>query len=170
MITIKCARGFSTQFFGQCLPQNAIYFRCGDFVVYCDDFAQFKENDLVDIHVMNLKGKRLFFEHVIIKRENIVGQILEREIKARNLYGVKCVNVLCVKRTGILPEMRQPILQKVRMKPEAANTITDSPLEKERGSFVGSAIMREYATCVERKVSRQNFARVPYAKATERIK
>lgn len=170
MISIKCARGFSTQFFGQCLPKNAIYFRYGDFVVYCDDFAQFKGNDLVDIYVMNLKGKRLYFDHVIIKRQNIIGRILEREIESRNLYEVKCINVFCIKRAETLPEMRQPILQKVRMKPEAANTITDSPLEKERGSFVGSAIMREYATCVERKVSRQNFARAPYAKATERIK
>lgn len=144
-MTIKQAKGFSTQFFGNCIPKNALYFRQGNFVAYCDDFRQFSSQKVVDVHVMNLK-RNCHFKTVAILKSNPIAQVFAMEITARGISALKCENVLCIKRAGEVPEMRTPKFQPVRMKPDAVHTITDGSLEKERGSFVAASIMRDYNT------------------------
>ncbi len=144
-LTIKQAKGYSTQFLGNCIPKNALYFRQGNYVAYCDDFQQFARQKVVDVHVMNLKGNG-HFKTVAILRTNPIAQIFAEEVKARGISALKCENVLCIKRAGEVPEMRTPKLQQVRMKPDSSGTITDCNLEKETGSFVATAIMRDYGT------------------------
>ena len=142
-MTIKQAKGYSTQFLGNCIPKNALYFRHGDFVAYCDDFRQFARQKIVDVHILDLKRKG-HFKTVAMLRTNPIAQVFAMEITTRGISAVKCENVLCIKRAGEIPEMRTPKFQQVRMKPDAVHTITDSNLEKESGSFVATSIMRDY--------------------------
>ena len=142
-LKVKQAAGFSTHFLGQCVPKNALYFRWDSTVVYCSDFGQFARQKVVDVYIMDIK-KHGHFKKELIRKDNPIARVFEREIQNRGISGVKCENVMCIKRAGEIPVMRLPKLRQERMKPDACYTITDGNLEKERGSFVAASIMRDY--------------------------
>lgn len=144
MVEVKQALGYSVNFHGHCVPKNALYFREGSTVYYCDDFSQFSGSDcFVTLYKLDLRSDYGFRRYKALRRDP-EARLFLREIKARSLRAVKCERVLCLNRAGALPRERVQNFRQERMRPEACGQVTDRSVEKEPGSFVAAGIEGNY--------------------------
>ena len=86
--TINQAQDFSCNISGLPLPKNCLFGRVGSTYWYVDNFAQFKEQTLVDIFVLTKSDK--IFKPCIARKNSPLVRIITKYVATNKLYDVKC--------------------------------------------------------------------------------
>lgn len=102
----KIAQDFTVQYFGICIPKNAIYGRLTkNIYIFVDDFRQFRpnmHNCTISIHLLDIR-KDSKFKKYIVKDSNIIFKLCYDFIAKNKLWDTICENNLCYRKSGVRP-------------------------------------------------------------------
>ena len=108
---LKIAKNFSVNYFGNCIPKNAVYGRATkSLYVYVDDFQQFHpiyKNTKFTIYILNSR-KDAHFKKTIVSKHTEWYKMLYAYIEYHKLYSVKCIPVNCINRADGKPMRKEP--------------------------------------------------------------
>ena len=102
----KIAQDFTVQYFGICIPKNAIYGRLTkNIYIFVDDFRQFRpnmHNCTISIHLLDIRKDNQFKKY-IVKDSNIIFKLCYDFIAKNKLWDTICENNLCYRKSGVRP-------------------------------------------------------------------
>lgn len=90
---LKIAKGFSVQYFGNCIPKNSIYGRLSKYVyMYIDNYAQFNNPKFTLFNVKILDSRKdSRFKDGMIKKGTTIYNMVMALIDTHDLYDTICI-------------------------------------------------------------------------------
>lgn len=102
----KIATDFTVQYFGICIPKNAIYGRLTkNIYIFVNDFSQFHvnmDNCVISVNLLDARKDNKFKKY-IVKSNNPIFKLCYDFVAKNNLWNVKCENNLCYRKSGVRP-------------------------------------------------------------------
>lgn len=97
---LKIAKNFDVQYFGMCIPKNAIYGRISKFYyIYVTDFLQFKDTKktIFSIRAMDTR-KHGKFQYAQIKKHSLLYNYIIAMLEFNEWYNTKIQYQYCINR------------------------------------------------------------------------
>lgn len=89
---LKIAQNFSVQYFGNCIPKNAIYGKVSKvYFLYVDDYKQFfTKQTIFKIWTLDKRSKSGRFQESLIKKHSMIYNHIMAMIEFHELENTKC--------------------------------------------------------------------------------